>query len=133
MTKLRSIAVYVLALAIANYGVLASASAHAHAHDGWHPVHVVTDGQIADAHGHDHHDSAPVEISGSADLEENEGAPPHTETGFHSHSAPQFGPADANLSLAFAPAADRALPPAPRWLTQRHRDKPPFKPPRAIL
>lgn len=133
MTKLRSIAVYFLALAIANYGVLAAASAHAHAHDGWHPVHVVADGQTAETLEHDHHVSSPVEVSVSGDFEEDEGAPPHTETGFHSHSTPQFGPNDAYMSLAFAPTAKRVVSPDPQGLTQRHRDKPPFKPPRAFL
>ena len=100
MTKLRSFLVYVLTLAIANYGLLASASAHAHLHDGWHPIHVVADSQAADPHGHDHDGSAPEELSVSAGLEENDGPPPHTETGFHSHSSPQFGPTDTGVSFA---------------------------------
>ncbi|MCK5749990.1 MAG: hypothetical protein KAH44_27480 [Oricola sp.] len=133
MTKLRSFVVYVLALAIANYGVLASASTHAHAHDGWHPIHVVADSQTADAHGHDHDGSAPEEKLVSTGLEENDGVPPHTETGFHSHSTPQFGPMDIGLSLAFAMISERAAPPDPQGAAARHRDKPPFKPPRTSL
>ena len=133
MTKLRSFLVYVLTLAIANYGLLASASAHAHLHDGWHPIHVVADSQAADPHGHDHDGSAPEELSVSAGLEENDGPPPHTETGFHSHSSPQFGPTDTGVSFALMLISDRVLPPAPQGAAPRHREKPPFKPPRPTL
>ena len=133
MIRLRSFVVYVVALAIANYGVLASVSAHAHAHDGWHPVHVVSDSHTGDAHGHNHYDSAPVEMLIPVDLEENDGAPPHTETGFHSHSTPQFGPADNGMSFVFMLISDRALPPVPRGAAPRHREKPPLKPPRNFL
>ena len=133
MTKLRSIAVYVLALAIANYGILASASAHSHAHDGWHPAHVVAGGQTVEAHGHDHHNAAPAEISSLTDLEVNEGAPSHTETGFHSHSTPQFGPNDGILSLAFSLISARFPLPGPQGLLSFHRESPPFKPPRIFL
>ncbi|GEM_PF-2254772 len=128
---MRRFVTLVLALAIANYGILATASAHAHAHDGWHPIHAVTDDQPADAHDHDR--SSLVEKSVSGDFDENERAPTHTETGFHSHSTPQFGPADGIEYIAIAVIKGPQNPLDPDDIIHLNRDRPPFKPPRIFL
>lgn len=119
----------IIALALANYGVVATASAHAHDDHGFHQVHVAS--FDSGDHDHDHDAPAPEQIA----LDSDQSAPTsdHTETGFHSHSAPQFGPNDGALSLAFVAITDRVSPPDPQGLTQLHRDSPPYKPPRTIL
>lgn len=118
-----------IAIAVANYGVVATATAHNHDDNGFHQVHVMTfDGSD---HTHDHDAPAPERIT----LDVDQGAPTsdHSETGFHSHSTPQFGPSDGTLSLAFSLISDRLSLPNPQGLVPLHRESPPFKPPRVIL
>lgn len=126
MESLRKLSALILTLALANYGVVATA-VHAHEHSGFHQVHVLLDGD----HDDGRHQGAPEHEPEEADR--NSGAPAHTETGFHSHSSPQFGPADASVMLAVAIETGRPQPPDPDSLFQRHRDRPPFKPPRILL
>lgn len=126
MQFLRKIVALALVLAFANYGVTATV-VHSHEHQGFHQVHVELDG----GHGR-HHDATDHEHE-EIDPDTGLPAPDHSETGFHSHSTPQFGPTDATVSLDFALETDRIKPLGPAALTQRHREKPPFKPPRLIL
>lgn len=129
MSHLRRFLTLIVALALANYGAMATASAHTHDHDGFHQVHPVS----SDGFDFDHH--AEMEENESAGLDQEEGLPStdHTETGFHSHSTPQFGPHDAEISLAFILTTGRASLPDPGSFVLLPRDRPPFKPPRTSL
>lgn len=129
MVFARRLLALMISLALANYGIVATAAAHTHEHGAFHPAHVIS----VDDHDHGHHHDAPDSENAGFDHDNELPAPGHSETGFHTHSTPQFGPNDAGLSLAFILITDRATPPDPLELTHRHRDKPPFKPPRAIL
>ncbi len=126
MGFLRQFVALTLVLAFANYGVAATA-VHSHEHQGFHQLHVELEGD----HGH-HHDISDHHHE-KIDPDTGFPTPDHSETGFHSHSTPQFGPTDTTVSLAFVLKTDRIKPLDPAALTQRHREKPPFKPPRAIL
>ena len=115
-----------LTLAFANYGMAATV-VHSHEHEGFHPVHIVLDGDHdRDAHAADHEHP-------EIDPDAGTPAPEHSETGFHSHSTPQFGPADASVLIAVHLTTDRAAPIEPESHFQNHRDRPPFKPPRFSL
>lgn len=111
-------------IALANYGVLATASAHTHDAAGFHQVHVAHD----DHHDEHHHDDA-----GDADGDENAPGSEHHESGFHSHSSPQFGPADAQAVFALFIAKGRAVWPDPADARSLSKDQRPFKPPRSLL
>lgn len=125
MESLRKLTALILAISLANYGVLASAVAHAHETTGFHQVHLLDD----DGHHHDHE-----EMDDQQDRENNEpNAPEHSETGFHSHSSPQFGPIEtATLRVAFLMLPRDAWV-DPSGVNPLHKDRPPFKPPRTIL
>jgi len=122
MKALRKFTALVLTVALANYGVMATAAAHAHEHTGFHQVHADFDGN----HGRSDHHGEYDEAGSDTNLP----APEHSETGFHSHSTPQFGPADPGVLLAVALNARRTSSPDPDRLLPLHRDSPPFKPPR---
>lgn len=113
-----------LAFALANYGVLATASAHTHEAIGFHQVHVAVD----DHNDDHHHDDA-----GDVDGDENAPGSEHHESGYHSHSSPQFGPADAQTALALLVIEGRAVWPDPADARSPSRDGRPFKPPRTHL
>ncbi len=125
MEFLRKLTALILAISLANYGLLASAVAHVHEATGFHQVHLLDD----DGHLHEHE-----ETDHQQDREGDEpNAPKHSETGFHSHSSPQFGPIDtATLRVAFL-TLSRAAWVDPSGVNPLHKDRPPFKPPRTIL
>lgn len=129
MKLVQNLVAVILALAIANYGVVATAMAHAHDDHGFHQVHVVN----FDGSDHDHGHDAPISEHPAPDFDEGAPTSDHSETGFHSHSTPQFGPADTSMWLDFALIPKRALPPDPQGVAPRYREKPPFKPPRTSL
>jgi len=124
MEPFRKFAALVLSLAVANYGVVAMASLHAHEHTGFHQLHVAFDGDH-----HDDHNNANSETESNTGLP----APEHSETGFHSHSTPQFGPAVSDVLPAVVLTTGRANSPDPDRFAPLHRDRPPFKPPRTDL
>ncbi len=110
-----------LVFTLVNYGVLAAAVTHAHEHSGPHAVHFLDDGDDRLHHGQE----------GPTGDEPN--APKHSESGFHTHSSPQFGPVDAaTLRVAFA-ASSRIAWADPSGSGPLYKDKPAFKPPRTIL
>ena len=113
-----------LAIAVASYGVLVTTVAHAHDFAGFHQVHV-----LEDDHHHDHN-----KVGNEKDHNEQEqNGPEHSETGFHSHSSPQIGPADsATLRTTFV-TLGRAAWIDPARANPLHKDRPPFKPPRISL
>lgn len=129
MVFARRLLALMISLALANYGVVATVAAHAHEHGAFHPAHVIS----VDDHDRGHHHDALFSENADFDHDDELPAPDHTETGFHTHSVPQFGPTDAALTLALVLVTHRASPPDPLGLTHRHRDKPPFKPPRKTL
>ncbi len=129
MEPLRKFAALIVTLALANYGVMAMASAHAHEHTGFHQVHAGFDGD----HDRSDHQDEPDNAEYDAGSDTNLPMPEHSETGFHSHSTPQFGPADPGILLMATLTAGRTNLPDPDRFAPLHRDSPPFKPPRTHL
>lgn len=156
MTGLRMVLGLVLAIAVANYGVLAATTAHAHDHKGAHSLHIATKisgDSLGHDHGH-HHDHYAATADQHADQEGAVGddtqpitanpeliasvgdslpAPEHTETGFHTHSAPQIGPQEAVFVLAREQTAERLTAPHPDSVRPQGGERPPLRPPRILL
>lgn len=124
MESVRKFVTFLVALALANYGVLATASAHTHDAEGFHQVHVAVDDDHGD--GHRHH---------SDDVDHDEGTPgsEHHESSFHSHSSPQFGPADSQAGLAIRFVKGRTIWPDATQGPSPSKDGRLFKPPRMLL
>lgn len=120
-----------LAVALAAYGAAATSHAHAHAYSGFHGVH------LADDHHHegdaDQHGDAVAGDDGQSPGDPKAPASDHHESGFHSHAAPQFSPADVTSIVAVAIASQQAYFFDPDRLASKARDESPFKPPRTLL
>lgn len=131
MHLLRRCLAILMTVALAVYGAAATSTAHAHAYSGFHDVHV-----LGDDHQHDdadHHDDfADADLRGPVG-DPMEPASDHHESGFHSHTAPQFGPADSMSVLTTAVASQRAYFFDPDRMAAKARDESPFKPPRILL
>lgn len=131
MTLLRRCLAVLLTVALAVYGTAATSTAHAHAYSGFHDVHLLGDDP---QHGEaDHHEDLK-----DADHREPVGDPlepasEHHESGFHSHGAPQFGPADEISVFAVAWPSQPAFFFNPDRMAAKARDESPFKPPRIFL
>lgn len=131
MTSLRRCLAILMTVALAVYGAAATSIAHAHAYSGFHAVHVLGDDhQHGDAD--QHQDIADTDLRGPVS-DPMEPASEHHESGFHSHTAPHFGPADSMSELTTALASERAYFFDPDRLPSYVRDESPFKPPRTSL
>jgi hypothetical protein len=131
MHLLRRCLAILMTVALAVYGAAATSTAHAHAYSGFHDVHVLGDDHQHDAADH-HDDSADAGRRGPVG-DPMEPASDHHESGFHSHAAPQFWPADAMSVLTISLASTRAYFFDPDHLPSNARDESPFKPPRTSL
>jgi hypothetical protein len=131
MFCLRRCLAVLMTVALALYGAVATSTAHAHTYSGFHDVHV-----LGDDHRHgdaDHHEDFADAGFRAPVGDPLEPASDHHESGFHSHAAPQFGPADSLSVLSIALASQRAYFFDPDRLSSKARDESPFKPPRTSL
>lgn len=131
MFCLRRCFAVLMAVALALYGAAATSTAHAHAYSGFHDVHVLGDDhRHGEAEGYE--DYADASLHGPVS-DPMQPASDHHESGFHSHAAPQFGPADSLSVLSIALASQRAYFLDRGRLLSKSRDESPFKPPRTSL
>jgi len=125
----RKFAALVLTFALVSYSGAAMALTHAHEYTGFHQMHAGFDGD------HDRSDHLGELDNANSEMVSNIGssAPGHSETGFHSHSSPQFGPIDTGVLLGAIVATGGANSSDSDRCAPLHQDRPPFKPPRIYL
>jgi len=130
MFCLRRCLAVLMTVALALYGAAATTLAHAHAYSGFHGVHIVTDDHSGREADH-HRDSVAADATRSA-ADPNAPAPEHHETGFHSHAAPQFSPAEASSVVEVVLASRQTFFLSRDRSPSNARAELPFKPPRIL-